>query len=295
VIAAYGGHTAVVRRLLARGGFDEESRARALELASVEGHAETVSLLLAAGAPSRDEALLSASRRGRIDALRLLLDAADPAIDGHLIETALEEAAFCGRGDVVDVLLRHAPESAPLENILRSAVVGAGMFRRELLRGFVTGGEPHGAVVRSLLRARLVSHRAQTQGRPVGASDLTPLLAIAVEAGNRHVVSALLDYGADPNLVPEDGMPPLMVAVQARDSALVNLLLEAGARAKVEWLAWIDRVTLLPFLPQLSEALDIEDTRLAEAYSWAEGEGYTDLAILLERRLHPGGKPPRGV
>ena len=278
VVAAYGGHTGVVRSLLARGGFDEESRARALELASVEGHADTVSVLLAVGAPIRDEALLGASRRGRIDALRLLLSA-QPAIDGRLIETALEEAAFCGRGDAVDVLLKHAPESAPLESILRSAVFGAGMFRRELLRGFVTGGEQHGVVVRSLLRARLFSRRAQG---PVGAGFLTPLLVTAVESRNHHVVSALLDYGADPNLVPEDGMPPLMVAVQARDAALVKLLLDAGARAKVEWLASIDRATLQPFLPQLIEGLDVEDTRLVEAYSWAESEGYTDLAKVLE-------------
>jgi len=47
----------------------------------------------------------------------------------------------------------------------------------------------------------------------------------------------------------------------------------------------IDRATLPPFLPQLTEALEVDDARLADALSWAESEGYTDLASALEKRL----------
>lgn len=55
-----------------------------------------------------------------------------------------------------------------------------------------------------------------------------PILSEAVLLGDRMLVKALLDTGAQPN--PKDPFPPLTLAVDGNETAIVRLLIKQGAR-----------------------------------------------------------------
>src|SRR5207249_982922 len=62
-----------------------------------------------------------------------------------------------------------------------------------------------------------------------GALHPQPLLS-AVLSGQSQIVQALLEHGADPNLVdPRDKVTALMLAVTRKDVDSVRVLLAAGA------------------------------------------------------------------
>jgi len=84
-----------------------------------------------------------------------------------------------------------------------------------------------GEAVRALLDA----------GYPVRGSSMA--LAEAVNQDDMEMVKLLLDAGADVN--PRSGMlqPPLLVAIENRDVAMMTLLEEHGAREKPESRSWI--------------------------------------------------------
>ena len=52
---------------------------------------------------------------------------------------------------------------------------------------------------------------------------MTPLMNAALN-GHRETVAALLELGADPNLVDADGDPPLYAALQAGDPVIISSL-----------------------------------------------------------------------
>jgi ankyrin repeat protein len=87
----------------------------------------------------------------------------------------------------------------------------------------------HGAAAAiALLAARGVD----VNERDIGRNRWTPLQH-AVHTHQQAAVRALLDWGADPNAVEENGqLTPLLMAAGDRDPAIVQLLLAHGANPR---------------------------------------------------------------
>jgi ankyrin repeat protein/beta-lactamase regulating signal transducer with metallopeptidase domain len=73
---------------------------------------------------------------------------------------------------------------------------------------------------RARAAARLGLHQAPAD---------TPMLMVAVRAGDEDVVAALLDGGADARSCRSDGLAPLHMAARARQAGMVPMLAAAGA------------------------------------------------------------------
>ena len=71
-----------------------------------------------------------------------------------------------------------------------------------------------------------------------GSQRMTPLMRAALN-GSRETVEALLDLGADPNILDSNGDPALFCAIQSGDQVITERL--AGMTTKGE----ADRGTLL--------------------------------------------------
>ena len=64
-----------------------------------------------------------------------------------------------------------------------------------------------------------------------GSQRMTPLMYAALN-GNRETVEALLDLGADPDILNSRGRPALFSAIQSGDQVLTEML--AGMTTKGE-------------------------------------------------------------
>jgi ankyrin repeat protein len=80
-----------------------------------------------------------------------------------------------------------------------------------------------------------------------------PLLCCAAVAGLRAVSEFVLEHGADPDIAGPNG-PPLILAVQARNTSIMSLLLQRGANVQVRFGA----------LNSLSEAVYKDDSRMVK-------------------------------
>jgi ankyrin repeat protein len=110
-LAGQKGQTAVIRRLIEGGGEVNQPGWSAILYAAMEGHVETVKLLLEKGAnpdsraPSQLTPLMIASRNGHIDVVRVLLAAkADPNAQNDRGDTALKWALNSQNTDIGDAL-----------------------------------------------------------------------------------------------------------------------------------------------------------------------------------------------
>ena len=83
--------------------------------------------------------------------------------------------------------------------------------------------EGHAEVVRTLLLAGANPNVAE---RATGSFPLHP----AVKEGHVTTVAALIDGGADVNVVEVDGQTPLYIAAEEGSGEIVRLLVAAGAR-----------------------------------------------------------------
>jgi ankyrin repeat protein len=80
--------------------------------------------------------------------------------------------------------------------------------------------------------ALLAARGADVNERDAGRNRWTPLQH-AVHTHQKAAVRALLDWGADPNAVEEEGrLTPLLMAAGDRDPAIVQLLLAFGANPR---------------------------------------------------------------
>lgn len=152
-----------------------------------------------------------AVKLGDLARLRTML-ARDPRIveAGYAAYAPVDSAVRARRQDVASLLLEHGARIDAMDGVaLRSAVEAgdAGMVEFLLARG--ASADP-------------------PESGPDAAGGGTTALSIAVRRGDTHMTRRLLRHGADVNT--QRGRAPLTHAALALDLAMMDLLLEAGAK-----------------------------------------------------------------
>lgn len=108
---------------------------------------------------------------------------------------------------------------------------GVSHAARRLLAGADCGQEGRTQCLRALLEANADANSSNDAGGRSGSEVLTPLF-LAAQDGVASV-ALLLEHGADPNCsCTANGARPLLVAALQGNSAAMQLLLAAGARAR---------------------------------------------------------------
>jgi ankyrin repeat protein len=191
-----------------------------LSLAAMNGNAKIVSLLLASGADANttvsngQTVLMIAARTGSVDAVRALVDkgAKVEARESQLGETALMWAAAENQAGVVKLLIEHGADV----NARSSTIT----FPKDRfgLEGVLTI-LPHGNWTPLMYAGRDGGAAAVPvlvkAGAEVNATDpdgTTPLM-LAIMNAHYDTANALLENGADPNIVDKAGMAALYAAV----------------------------------------------------------------------------------
>lgn len=109
---------------------------------------------------------------------------------------------------------------------------------------------------------------------------IKPPLVKAIEAGDRTRVAQLLQDGANPNIgQPPFGPPPLDIAIEKGDPAIISILKTHGAKTRAE------------FREQYEKQI-LEDRRKTDALVKAiEASDAARVAQLLQDGAHPNGRP----
>jgi ankyrin repeat protein len=234
-----------------------------LHVAAREGNEAMVRWLLEAGADvnrktteTRANALHMAARGGDVAVVRALLDhGADPnAVEDHWQQTPLVFAAAENRAEVIRLLISRGADpnvTTYVRDLVEwSELMSAADDRRDaVLKAFTNDGarEPTPSEMQAAVRAgREVfetgipekDEEEEEGGRNnfrrgpptiTATGGLSPLLH-AARQGHREAAIALLEGGADPNLVsPADGTSPLLIAVLNGQFDLATMFLEHGA------------------------------------------------------------------
>lgn len=223
--------------------------------------------------PGGMTALALAFERGHEEVVELLLrHGADPWVSEGHAPTAAEHAAT--RGDAARVAAFTAgpnPNRPPLwrHHLLWGAAIAG---QRELAQALLdTGADPnwkrpplgyaalHQCAVlgTTSMVPWLVERGAQVNA--LSAKGWSPLL-LAIKGGHLETAHALLAAGANPNIAePELGLTPLMHAAALGEEALVDTLVEAGAKLGV-----------------------VGRQAGRTAAGWAEAAGHTELTAHLK-------------
>ena len=237
----------------------------ALRVAAFNGHTDIVKALLASGAsPDESAALLSASIRGSLEIVNLLLDyRADPNIGGRFGTTALQHAASLGYLDIAIALLGKGasldkadryghtalyeavshghlnvvkallargarPDKFPIV-LVAAAMNGNLAVVEELLAHGANPDTPEMFGSEALEVALLFEHRKIVDILLDKVARSSPgALCQAAVAGYLPAVQKLLDLGTDPN-PPPFGTTPLCSAAYYGHLDVVHILLEHGA------------------------------------------------------------------
>lgn len=239
--AANGGHDDVAR-LLAQADPDAAGEQEIQLVRAVEtGDSARVRALLAAGAKPNTRVatgsmLISvAVYREDVVIARLLLDAG--ALTNHLVSgeiPLLQRAAQVGNVELVRLLLEHGAAAG----LPQTATYAASSGRLEVLQLVERTGanlrEDADQPLRSAAVAGCVECVRYLLGRGAQAdardSNQRTALGQAVAFRRHDAVRALLEGGADARQAdPESGWTPLMNAAMAGDSAMIGILIGAGA------------------------------------------------------------------
>lgn len=204
--AAENGQTAAVKYLLSQGADHTVFNHGPLESAAKNGHVDTVAAFLDAGVDVNTgdgKILTAAARKGQMDVVKLLLTrGADATLDG---QEALWRAAENGHADVVKMICAQPNIDVALDDnkALEEALGGT-----------------HFDCARVL-----IDHGADVNVNK-GA-----FLREAAEYGQTETAEFLLQNGADPDLA-EDTDTPLVLSARKGYIEIVDMLLDAGARAE---------------------------------------------------------------
>ncbi len=261
-VAAYMGHTGIVKELLSVPGIDinlaGQDGITPLCSAAQAGHAKVVELLLAERGINVNLATISgatplyvAAQNGDVEVVRLLLAA--PGINVNPVRseieaTPLECAIYMGYEDVAGLLL-----AAPGIEINRCTAVGPSALFIACQFGYLGIVEQlvrHGAAVNpaspegttplyaainsgNVQLIRILLTAQDTRINQATGDGIVPL-GFAVSRGHKDIVELLLRHGADPNTQGDAGLTSLHVACLYGHTAIVRILLHGGADADAE-------------------------------------------------------------
>jgi ankyrin repeat protein len=193
-------------------------QATPLFLASVNGNAALIEMLLKAGADANapvlwhgETALMVAARTGKLDAVKALLDhgAQVNAKEDLHGTTALMWAAEQGHAAVLQLLIDRGAEVNAQAAVLPIRKRGRGFASETALKAAASGAAGKGSL-------------------PLKGA-LSPLV-YAVREGAMDCVQILVKAGADVNGLSADGSSPLLVAVQNGFYQVAQFLLDRGAK-----------------------------------------------------------------
>lgn len=222
-LAAFRGHTAVVRELLSVPGIDinlaQDKGATPLFIAAQCGHVEIVRLLMemrginpALGTIKEGTTPLTvAALKGCTEVVKLLLSFRNVNVDIRQYDGATPLfAAVQGNAPEVAGLLvsQGADANLPLHD-----------STTPLCRAAYQGSTE---VVKHLLQAPGIQVDRQTV-------ETFTALSYAVRHGHSAVVEALLNHGSEPNIADDTGVAPLHIACLCGYSEIAEMLLNAGA------------------------------------------------------------------
>lgn len=161
--------------------------------------------------------LSKAAGRGHVEVVKMLLEEIGAASAVNVQETsqrrtALHWAAYNGRTEVVDVLLRHGADATIQDSSGKTALALCG-------QGWAK--DKSGDRVQIIIA--LVDHDRET------AAQDAELMATAAIKGSAKVIEKLLDARAHPGKQDEHGWTPLQLAKQYGNTDAAILLAKRGA------------------------------------------------------------------
>lgn len=230
-IAAAYGHLDVVELLTGSGAnldLGDKHGRTPLYLACSGGNVETARFLLQTMRERKQNSIRTASTdgrtilskaagRGHVEVVKMLLEQIDVVSTVNVQETAqmrtaLHWAAYNGRIEVVDVLLKNGADATIKDSKGKTALA---------LCGERWAKDKSGDRVAIILT--LIDHDRET------ASEDTELMAIAAIKGSTKVIEKLLDARAHPGKQDEHGWTPLQLAKQYGNTDAASLLAKRGA------------------------------------------------------------------
>jgi ankyrin repeat protein len=235
-----------------------------LESAAINGYVDIAKLLVWAGADvnlnlnSEGTALMSASAHGQIDVVRLLVEAgADVNLMSNNRGTALLLAAINAHQDVFNYLLSRSSLELRKWSVitaLKTAATNGDIRIIQLLCQFACDLEAKDEYGRTALMTAAEWHQVEVVEAlietelNINAKDFqsTTALMLASQYRTREesraqeasryqaaVVQILLENGADPYLIDDQGRNALILAAAFGSSEVVELLIQAGTNSSI--------------------------------------------------------------
>ncbi|MFW9850254.1 MAG: ankyrin repeat domain-containing protein [Candidatus Thorarchaeota archaeon] len=222
----------------------------------------------------RDTALHKAASAGHIEVVELLIEqGADMLLLNGVDFTPLHLAARDGRLSVVQLILDKI-DSIP-ERLLNDAIHVASMS--------VYGSD---IIVRALDDYRTKQVRPSTEG----LESANVQLLEASESGNLDAVKNALSEGADPDVVDDRGMRPLIWAALRGHLDIVKVLIEKGADIDgtntAEWTALMEaamegHLDVVKYLVDNGADVNARTFVSGTALMFSSGNGHIDVVKFL--------------